>query len=176
MAALKKFQSCVETILKVVGFLLTLSVPIIMLVQVILRYVFKAPLMGTEELLQFPTVWMYMLGAVMASMTRTHIECGMLAVYVKNQKVLAVVGVLKNIVTVVVSLWLTRWCGWYALYSLDRGKVSGLLHIPQFVGDVSLAVGLVFMTIYAIVDLILAVKNIRADFGRGDDESKEASL
>lgn len=173
MEGLKKIQSCVETILKVVGCILTLSVPVIMLVQVVLRYVFKAPLLGVEELLQFPTVWMYMLGAVMASMTRTHIECGMLAVYVKNQKVLSIVAIFKNIVTVVVSLWLTRWCGWYALYSLDKGKVSGLLHIPQFVGDVSLVFGLVFMTIYAIVDLILCFKQTR-DLFKSDDSGEVA--
>ena len=97
MAIIRKIHTCIYGLLRGIGFVLTLSVPAIMLVQVILRYVFKAPLMGTEELLQFPTIWMYMLGAAMASITRTHIECGVLAVYVKSPRVLAAVGVLSLI-------------------------------------------------------------------------------
>ena len=34
----------------------------IMCVQIVLRYVFHAPLMGVEELLYFPTIWLYLLG------------------------------------------------------------------------------------------------------------------
>lgn len=171
MAIIRKIHTCIYGLLRGIGFVLTLSVPAIMLVQVILRYVFKAPLMGTEELLQFPTIWMYMLGAAMASITRTHIECGVLAVYVKSPRVLAVVGVFKNLVTVVVGVWMTRWCAWYALYSLDKAKISALLHIPQFVGDSALFVGVLLMTIYAVADLVLSLGQVKSVFSGGSEPS-----
>lgn len=167
MKLIKKIHAVISGCLNGIGFVLTLSVPVIMLVQVLLRYVFKAPLMGTEELLQFPTIWMYMLGAALASMTRTHIECGVLSVYVKSERIMAVVGIFKNIVTVVVGVWLTKWCVWYAMYSLEKAKISALLHIPQFVGDSALAVGVLLMTVYGIADLVISLSTAKTVFSGG---------
>ena len=107
----------------------------------------------------------------MASITRTHIECGVLAVYVKSPRVLAAVGVFKNLVTVVVGVWMTRWCAWYALYSLDKAKISALLHIPQFVGDSALFVGVLLMTIYAVADLVLSLGQVKSAFSGGSEPS-----
>lgn len=43
-------------------------------VQVITRYVLEIPVMGLEESLLYPTMWLYMLGAVNASRENTHIR------------------------------------------------------------------------------------------------------
>lgn len=46
---------------------------LLVFIQVLLRYVFKAPLMGIEELLLFPSIWLYMVGGANASFKkRTH--------------------------------------------------------------------------------------------------------
>lgn len=42
-------------------------------VQVITRYVLQIPVMGLEETMLYPTLWLYMLGAVNASRENTHI-------------------------------------------------------------------------------------------------------
>ena len=49
------------------------TVSLLVFVQVVLRYVFHAPLMGIEELLLFPTTWLFMIGAVKASSEKTQI-------------------------------------------------------------------------------------------------------
>ena len=172
MAVVKKVHSFISGLLKSVGFILALTVPITMLIQVLLRYVFKAPLLGIEEFLQFPTVWLYMLGGALASVLHSHIECGVLSVYLKSDRALAVLGIIKALVSAVVGCWLTYWCWWYLLYSLDKWKISDLLHIPQFLGDSALFVGVLLMTIYAIADFIVELGSARAVFS-GRTERKE---
>ena len=176
MDIIRKIHTVVGGILKAAGFLLAVAVPVTMLIQVLLRYVFKAPLLGIEEFLQFPTVWLYMIGAALASVMHSHIECGVLAVYIKNEKALSVLNAVKCLISAVVGCWLTYWCWWYLLYSLDKWKISDLLHIPQITGDSALFVGVLLMTIYAITDFFVEISNTRKAFSgqpltalKGDD-------
>ena len=54
-------------------FITLLGIAILVFIQVILRYVLHHPLMGIEELLLFPTIWLYFLGSANASVEHTHI-------------------------------------------------------------------------------------------------------
>ncbi|WP_372830749.1 TRAP transporter small permease subunit, partial [Pontibacterium sp.] len=50
-------------------------------VQVITRYVLEIPVMGLEESLLYPTMWLYLLGAVNASRENTHIRANVLEIF-----------------------------------------------------------------------------------------------
>ena len=50
--------------------------------EVFARYVLKSSLMGIEELMLFPIIWLYMLGGANASYENSHIECGILTLYI----------------------------------------------------------------------------------------------
>ena len=52
--------------------------------EVFARYVLKSSLMGIEELMLFPIIWLYMLGGANASYEKSHIECGILTLYIKK--------------------------------------------------------------------------------------------
>lgn len=137
---------------------LAIFVTALVVLQVILRYVFKAPLMGIEELLLFPMVWLYMLGGVNASQTNTHIECGVLTVYVKKEKTMKLLMIIKALVSSIVGLWLLYWSYWFFVYSFTRWKLSDLLYIPMFYGESSVFIGVLLMVIYAIAQLIGYIK------------------
>jgi len=49
-------------------------------VQVITRYVLQIPVMGLEETMLYPTLWLYIFGAVNASREDTHIRANVLEV------------------------------------------------------------------------------------------------
>lgn len=49
-------------------------------IQVVTRYVFEVPVMGLEESIVFPTMWMYMLGAVNASRENNQIRANVLEI------------------------------------------------------------------------------------------------
>ena len=63
---------------------LMLAVTFLVFIQVILRYVLHHPLMGIEEMLLFPTIWLYFLGGAIASRERNHIECRVVTMYLSG--------------------------------------------------------------------------------------------
>jgi TRAP-type C4-dicarboxylate transport system permease small subunit len=137
---------------ELVASVLMILLPVLVCVQVVLRYVFEAPLMGIEELMLFPIIWLYMLGGANASMDRTHISCGILTLYIHKPLYIAIFHSLKAFISVVVSIWLTYWAYEYFLYSLSMWKESDLLYIPVFYGESAVFIGLVLMTAYSIVE------------------------
>lgn len=148
---------------------LVFALPLLVTLQVFLRYVLHMPLMGIEELMLFPIIWLYMLGGSNASRERHHIECGILSLYIKKEKSIAIFKVIKTSLSFIISLWLTYWAWWYFLYSLKMWKISALLHIPMFFGESALFIGLLLMTIYAGIELYDMIQILRGHLG---DKSK----
>lgn len=67
---------------------LAMIITLLVFIQVILRAL-NMPLFGIEELLTFPTIWIYFLGGACASFTDSHIECGLVGAVAKNPKAIA---------------------------------------------------------------------------------------
>ena len=134
------------------AFLLLLTVAIVV-TQVFLRYVLRAPLMGIEEILLFPAIWLYMLGGASASWERTHIECGVLTLYIKRPLTMKLFRCIKGALSFGISLWLLRWAYWYLSYGLRVSKTSAILHIPLVIGQSAIFIGLFLMVFYAAVEL-----------------------
>ncbi|WP_213810569.1 TRAP transporter small permease [Jeotgalicoccus sp. WY2] len=82
-----KFQK----IFSVIMIILMLS---LVFFQVILRSL-NLPLMGIEELLILPTIWLYMIGAANASQERSHISVDIIEVFLKNKKLLIILSIIK---------------------------------------------------------------------------------
>lgn len=145
-----------NTLINIQGYIsvfLMMLIPCMVFFQVLLRYVFKAPLMGIEELMLFPTIWLYMLGGANASYEREHISCGILTLYIKKEKSMEIFNIAKALVSVLVSLWLTYWSYWYFAYSLKMWKYSDLVGVPMFFGESALLIGIALMTFFTILEL-----------------------
>lgn len=117
--------------------------------QVLMRYVFELPVMGLDELLIYPTLWLYLLGSVNAAREDTQIKANVLDVFLKTDKSKLAVRVVADIMSVVVSIWLTYWAWDYFVYAKTVWKESPTLYIPTFWAECSLFIGLVLMTFYS---------------------------
>ncbi len=166
--AARRVWSVLHHIQGFVLFLLMLGVTILVFVQVIMRYVLHAPLMGIEELTLFPAIWLYLLGGSNASMERSHIQCNVINVYVTNPLSLRLLDILKSVISLGVCLWLTYWAFEYLQYSLRVWKLSNLLYIPLFFGESALFVCLTLMAFYTLVELgdnFLGLKSVMESKG-----------
>ncbi len=148
-----KFYKIMGKVQSVIISLLAVIIPLLITAQVILRYVLKMPLFGIEELMLFPIIWLYMLGGANASMERNHISCGILTLYIKKEKSIAIFNFIKALISVAISMWLTYWAFWYFTYSLKMWKLSDLLYLPMFFAESAIFIGLVLMVFYALVEL-----------------------
>jgi TRAP-type C4-dicarboxylate transport system permease small subunit len=76
----------------------------------------------------------------------------------KTEKSRLIVRVVADVMSVIVSSWLTYWAWDYFIYAKRVWKESPTLYIPTFWAECSLLVGLVLMTAYSGYYL---VKNAR---------------
>ncbi|MGY6209192.1 TRAP transporter small permease [Cytobacillus firmus] len=154
----------------IISVVILISLLTLIFIQVLLRYVFNLPLMGIEELMLFPTIWLYMLGAANASEERSHIVVDIADVFIKNQKVLQVIHFIKYLVCVIIGVILTFWFFTFFQYSLHLWKYSPLLSLPMFFAESALFIGVLLMALYSISDF---VKNMKSLLSKNDSKQRE---
>lgn len=134
------------------------TVALLQFIQVIWRYILQAPLMGLDDIVIYPTLWLYLLGSVNASREDTQIKANVLDVFLKTERSKLGVRIVADVMTVVVSAWLTRWAWDYFQYALRVWKETPTIYLPTFYAECSLFIGLLLMTLFGLSHLI---KNIR---------------
>jgi len=136
---------------KFANYLLTTLICIVALgqfVQVITRYVLEIPVMGLEETMVYPTMWLYILGAVNASREDSHIRANVLEIFLSTERAHAILAIIGEVLSLIIGLWLLSWTWDFTRYSVRVWKESPTLYIPTFYSDVALFVGMVLMMGY----------------------------
>ncbi len=127
-------------------------------VQVITRYVLEIPVMGLEESLLYPTLWLYMMGAVNASRENTHIRANVLEIFLSTERQHQVLAVIGEVISLIVGIWLTTWALDFTKYSMRVWRESPTLYLPTFYVDVALFVGMVLMMIFTAWHLLMHLR------------------
>jgi len=130
--------------------------------QVVMRYILEIPVMGLEEILTYPILWLYFLGSVNASREDTQIKANVLDVFLKSDRARLKVRVIADVLSVITALWLTRWAWDYFKYALRVWKESPTLYIPTFYAECAFFIGMVLMSGYAAWFLFKNVKQLMA--------------
>ena len=130
--------------------------------QVVMRYIFEVPVMGLDEILVYPTLWLYFLGSVNASREDTQIKANVLDIFLKTDRSKLVVRIIADLMSMIVSFWLTFWAWDYFKYALRVWKESPTLYIPTFYAECAFFIGMGLMTLYTTWHLIRNVRQITA--------------
>lgn len=130
-------------------------------VQVITRYVLQVPVMGLEETMLYPTLWLYILGSVNASRENTHIRANVLEIFIKTPRGHIVLAIVGEIISLIVGLWLLSWAWDYTRYAWRVWRESPTLYIPTFYSDIALLTGLTLMMVYTAWHLWRHIRTLR---------------
>ncbi len=149
----RRLSVILGTIIQYITIVIILFLLILSVAQVFLR-TFNLPQMGVEELMKFPTIWMYMLGGICASFTRTHIDCGILESFIKSTSVKRILSIIKCLLSIIVSVFVIKWTAEYLEYCFKTNKLSVIYGIPWTIANVAIMVGIVGMLVYVILELI----------------------
>lgn len=152
---LERFTQCLLTAL-------ILIVALGQFVQVITRYVLQVPVMGLEETILYPTLWLYICGAVNASRENSHIRANVLEIFLKTDRQHTILAIVGEIISLVVGLWLLTWAWDYTRYAWRVWRESPTLYIPTFYADVALVIGLVLMMVYTTTYLVSHIRSLSA--------------
>ncbi|MCB9946677.1 MAG: TRAP transporter small permease subunit [Rhodospirillaceae bacterium] len=123
-------------------------------VQVITRYVLQVPVLGMEDIMLYPTLWLYILGSVNASRENTHIRANVLEIFLKTERAHRILAIVGEIISLIVGLWLLTWAWDYTRYAWRTWRESPTLYIPTFYADIALLVGLALMMMYTARHLL----------------------
>lgn len=129
-------------------------------IQVITRYILQVPVMGLEETMLYPTLWLYILGAVNASRENTHIRANVLEILLKTPRAHTILALIGEIISLIVGLWLLSWAWDYTRYAWRVWRESPTLYIPTFYSDVALFLGLALMMLYTAMHLVNHIKTL----------------
>ena len=146
------------------------TVSLLVFVQVVLSYVFHAPLMGIEELLLFPTTWLFMIGAVKASSEKTQIVARVLEIFLKSPKAVCALRAVAALLSCAVLGWLSTWGYDYLKYLIRMEKESPTLYIPTIWYEATVFVALALMILYTLIEL---KENLCGVFGAASEASDE---
>ena len=131
--------------------------------QVIMRYIFEVPVMGLDVILVYPTLWLYFMGSVNACREDTQIKANVLDIFLKTDRARLKVRIVADVMSLVVSGWLTFWAWDYFGYALKIWKESPTLYIPTFYAECAFFIGLVLMTLFVGIHLVKNLRKLTTD-------------
>ncbi|WP_146491195.1 TRAP transporter small permease [Vibrio sp. T20] len=137
------------------------SVALMQFVQVVTRYIFEVPIMGLEESMVIPTIWLYMLGAVNASRENSQIRANVLEIFIKSERGHTILALVGEIISFIISSWLTYWAWDYVKYAWRVWKESPTLYIPTFYHECSVFIGLLLITLFIAIHIVKLVNQLR---------------
>jgi TRAP-type C4-dicarboxylate transport system permease small subunit len=129
-------------------------VTLLVFVEVMLRYVFRSPLFGVEELVVLVAMWLYFAGASYGAYERSHIKADLITIWFKTPRSLALVNTVASLITVVLSIIMVSWTYPYILWSLKKGGTTQALLLPRVLSQSAIFISALLMTLYFFVEFL----------------------
>lgn len=132
----------------------SLFVITLMTLVVILRYIFKTDLYGIEELVVIAAFWLYFIGASYGSYEKTHITADILTIYLKKDRVKALINIIALVISAGVALVFAYWAFGLLIWGLVMKGKSPAWGIPMYIPQSSILVGFALMSFYFLAHLM----------------------
>lgn len=158
MLALSR-NSCkiLDSLFEAIGtFLIVLGGVVIVLtvvIQVLLRYVLKAPLFGLEEFSLTVAIWVYFLGAVFGTKYDSHVQGDVAASFFKTPRAQAWVRVVVWCLSFVACAAFLYHASKYSWWVYRSGERTTGLWWPRITSVGSMFFGGVLMTLYSLTNI-----------------------
>lgn len=160
MNILKKIDGVFEWVENWILVITGTAVGLMILVNAACRFL-KIDWFGSEELTLFVAMWLYFVGVICASRDDTHISADMMNLFTKNEKILNIIGVIKNLIGLAVCGMFTVWCVNYVSWQAGLGAKSAIYKIPVIVGTIPILLAFAFWLLYLFRDLCTNINNLR---------------
>lgn len=135
-------------------FYLFLVLVVGMLLELLVRFFFKQSIFGLSDFIGFASVWLYAIGAAMASYDRTHIKAEFVNVFAKSARVRNLCRLVSAVISAGMSAIFTKWSWDLCVYSVAVGEVTQAYPVPKVIFQASFFVGGILMVIYFLWEAV----------------------
>ncbi len=143
--------------------ILSLAVAGLMVTGIFTRSVLGSPLLGLEEVILLAVMWVYMVGAALASRDRTHLRADFVNVFVTDDVLRNRLHTVAHLISTVMVIAFAIWSLDLLMWGLDKRQATTALQIPLFLAQGSMFFASVLMLFYVLRDLLLTVSGEGAD-------------
>ncbi|WP_169716352.1 TRAP transporter small permease [Oceanimonas doudoroffii] len=147
-------------IIKPVVVFISLAVAIMLAYGIFTRAVLNAPVFGLEELVLLGAMWLYMLGAVLASRERSHLSADFIQVICKNKTVIRVMHMIATLISLFMAFMFATWSFDLLAWGVSKGQTSTVLKLPWYFSQGSLFFASVLFIFYLFRDLISDFRDV----------------
>lgn len=138
---------------------LSLLVAFLMAGGIFSREILGQPLLGLEEIVLTSVMWLYMMGAALASRDRSHLQGDFVHVITDNPVAIARVKLLATTITLAMAIIFSIWAFSLMRWGVERQQSTAALRIPLYVAQSSMFVCSVLMVFYCIRDLLIDIRS-----------------
>ena len=122
--------------------------------QVLLRYVFKVPLFGLEEFSRLVAVWVYFIGAIYGTKYDSHVQGDVAERFFRSPRAKSVVKITTWCLSLVVCALFFYHAAIYCIWIYNTGERTTGLWWPRITSVGSMFFGAFFMTLYSAVNVV----------------------
>lgn len=160
MSLLLFLDKIITILMKTAVTVLGIFVSFSMVIGIASRALLDMPVFGLEELVLMAAMWLYMLGAALASRERSHLSADFIQSLTSNETLHDVMRLIATVLSVVMAAIFVTWS--YSLFSwgYEKGQVTPVFSIPQYFSQGSLLVASILLTLYALRDLFHDVSKL----------------
>jgi TRAP-type C4-dicarboxylate transport system permease small subunit len=154
MGLLKRIHSILNFLLKYITIILNLSIMGLILIDVAARYFFNQSFAEASELTLILAMWLYMLGAVIASDHNTHLRVEIFGLLFKGKKTAAVHRVMIAVINLAIVLFFIRWAYDLVDWAVRRPQMSPVLNVPWIVSQSSILLASLLIGVFCIREVV----------------------
>jgi len=130
------------------------TVALTVVLQVVLRYIFKLPLFGLEEFSRTVAIWVYFLGAIFGTRLDTHVQGDVAERMFKTARSRAAIKVVVWCLSLAACAIFLYHSTVYSIWLYGTGERTTGLWWPRITSVGSMFFGAVFMTLYSLVNIV----------------------
>jgi TRAP-type transport system small permease protein len=146
-----------KKLLHVSCFFLSIAVTVLMVTEITARYLFVHAFRGLPEIYLLLVLWLYMLGACLASANRSHLRISLLDHLIKSPRIKRFYDLFLGIVSLLIMLYFIRLAWGLVDWGIKRPQTTPILYLPLIIYMLSILVASILMTFYSARDFVLAL-------------------
>ena len=159
---LRKFD---EFLIKIVSALIVVSsvaMSSLVFFLVLSRYFFGSSIIGVLELATIFAIWLYMLGAILASRNKEHLTVDILELTISDPKKLAIYDLARSTLVLLPSIFVVYLAYDMLGWSTKRPQTTPALSLPLLIQQSPMMFATIFFVAYAIRDIFTALQRIHS--------------
>lgn len=149
-----RFEQVLNWIFRSLMCCVGLGLALLMFGQIIMRYGLESPFTGIEEAAVLLGVWIYFLGMGYATREREHIHGGIVSLLVSSPVRISQIRLFGSIISMLAACIFGYFACKYALFVIEKGRMSINLQWPRGLWSGSMIVGFAMMVGYFLLESI----------------------